>query len=71
MTQYPGPRASPDPSRLVQGLGAGIYFPAISATIQRQFSGDVRSRAFGYLGGAAAWLCSFGLPVTLAADAEA
>jgi EmrB/QacA subfamily drug resistance transporter len=38
-------------SRLVQGLGAGIYFPAISATIQRQFSGDVRSRAFGYLGG--------------------
>ena len=38
-------------SRLVQGLGAGIYFPAISATIQRQFSGQVRSRAFGYLGG--------------------
>jgi EmrB/QacA subfamily drug resistance transporter len=38
-------------SRLVQGLGAGIYFPAISATIQRQFSGDLRSRAFGYLGG--------------------
>jgi EmrB/QacA subfamily drug resistance transporter len=38
-------------SRLVQGLGAGIYFPAISATIQRQFAGDVRSRAFGYLGG--------------------
>jgi EmrB/QacA subfamily drug resistance transporter len=38
-------------SRLVQGLGAGVYFPAISATIQRQFSGDVRSRAFGYLGG--------------------
>ena len=38
-------------ARLVQGLGAGIYFPAISATIQRQFSGDVRSRAFGYLGG--------------------
>jgi EmrB/QacA subfamily drug resistance transporter len=38
-------------SRLVQGLGAGIYFPAISATIQRQFSGDARSRAFGYLGG--------------------
>jgi MFS family permease len=38
-------------SRLVQGLGVGIYFPAISATIQRQFSGNVRSRAFGYLGG--------------------
>jgi EmrB/QacA subfamily drug resistance transporter len=38
-------------SRLVQGLGAGIYFPAISATIQRQFAGDARSRAFGYLGG--------------------
>jgi MFS family permease len=38
-------------SRLVQGLGAGIYFPAISAAIQRQFSGDMRSWAFGYLGG--------------------
>jgi EmrB/QacA subfamily drug resistance transporter len=38
-------------ARLVQGLGAGIYFPAISATIQRQFSGRDRSRAFGYLGG--------------------
>jgi MFS family permease len=38
-------------SRLVQGLGAGIYFSAISATIQRRFSGNVRSRAFGYLGG--------------------
>ena len=38
-------------ARLVQGLGAGIYFPAISAIIQRLFTGKDRSRAFGYLGG--------------------
>jgi EmrB/QacA subfamily drug resistance transporter len=37
--------------RVVQGLGAGIYYPAISAVIQRAFSGRDRSRAFGYLGG--------------------
>jgi EmrB/QacA subfamily drug resistance transporter len=38
-------------ARLVQGLGAGIYYPAISAIIQRLFDGRDRSRAFGYLGG--------------------
>jgi EmrB/QacA subfamily drug resistance transporter len=38
-------------ARLVQGLGAGIYYPAISALIQRLFTGRDRSRAFGYLGG--------------------
>jgi EmrB/QacA subfamily drug resistance transporter len=38
-------------ARLVQGLGAGTYFPAISAIIQRLFTGRDRSRAFGYLGG--------------------
>jgi EmrB/QacA subfamily drug resistance transporter len=38
-------------ARLVQGLGAGIYYPAISAIIQRLFTGPDRSRAFGYLGG--------------------
>ncbi|HVT66282.1 MAG TPA: MFS transporter [Trebonia sp.] len=38
-------------ARLVQGLGAGIYYPAISAIIQRLFAGRDRSRAFGYLGG--------------------
>jgi EmrB/QacA subfamily drug resistance transporter len=37
-------------ARLVQGLGAGIYYPAISATIQRLFTGRARSRAFGLLG---------------------
>ncbi|HEY2285273.1 MAG TPA: MFS transporter [Streptosporangiaceae bacterium] len=37
-------------ARLVQGLGAGIYYPAISATIQRLFAGRQRSRAFGLLG---------------------
>jgi MFS family permease len=38
-------------ARLVQGLGAGIYYPAVSAIIQRLFTGKDRSRAFGYLGG--------------------
>jgi MFS family permease len=38
-------------ARLVQGLGAGIYYPAISAIIQRLYTGRDRSRAFGYLGG--------------------
>jgi MFS family permease len=38
-------------ARLVQGLGAGIYYPAISAIIQLLFTGRDRSRAFGYLGG--------------------
>jgi EmrB/QacA subfamily drug resistance transporter len=38
-------------ARLVQGLGAGIYYPAVSAIIQRLFTGRDRSRAFGYLGG--------------------
>jgi EmrB/QacA subfamily drug resistance transporter len=38
-------------ARLVQGLGAGIYYPAISAIIQRLFTGRDRSRAFGYVGG--------------------
>jgi EmrB/QacA subfamily drug resistance transporter len=38
-------------ARIVQGLGAGVYYPAISATIQRRFSGRDRSRAFGLLGG--------------------
>jgi EmrB/QacA subfamily drug resistance transporter len=37
-------------ARLVQGLGAGLYYPAISATIQRLFAGRQRSRAFGLLG---------------------
>jgi MFS family permease len=38
-------------ARLVQGLGAGIYYPAISAIIQRLFTGRDCSRAFGFLGG--------------------
>jgi len=36
--------------RLVQGLGAGLFFPAISATIQHSFTGPARSKAFGVLG---------------------
>jgi EmrB/QacA subfamily drug resistance transporter len=36
--------------RIVQGLGAGLFFPAISATIQHAFTGPARSRAFGVLG---------------------
>jgi EmrB/QacA subfamily drug resistance transporter len=37
-------------ARIVQGLGAGVFFPAISATIQHSFTGPARSRAFGVLG---------------------
>jgi EmrB/QacA subfamily drug resistance transporter len=37
-------------ARAVQGIGAGIFYPAISATIQLTFSGAQRSRAFGALG---------------------
>jgi EmrB/QacA subfamily drug resistance transporter len=37
-------------ARIVQGLGAGLFFPAISATIQHAFTGPERSRAFGALG---------------------
>jgi EmrB/QacA subfamily drug resistance transporter len=37
-------------ARIVQGLGAGLFFPAISATIQHSFTGPARSRAFGVLG---------------------
>ncbi len=37
-------------ARIVQGLGAGLFFPAISATIQHAFSGPERSKAFGALG---------------------
>jgi EmrB/QacA subfamily drug resistance transporter len=37
-------------ARVVQGLGAGIFYPAISATIQLSFTGQRRSRAFGIMG---------------------
>jgi EmrB/QacA subfamily drug resistance transporter len=37
-------------ARIVQGLGAGLFFPSISATIQHAFTGPARSRAFGVLG---------------------
>ncbi len=37
-------------ARVVQGLGAGVFYPAISATIQLAFSGPQRSKAFGMLG---------------------
>jgi EmrB/QacA subfamily drug resistance transporter len=37
-------------ARAVQGIGAGIFYPAISATIQLMFTGAQRSRAFGALG---------------------
>src|SRR5215470_15743884 len=36
-------------ARIVQGLGAGLFFPAIGATIQHTFTGRARSRAFGLL----------------------
>ncbi len=37
-------------ARIVQGLGAGLFFPSISATIQHTFTGPARSKAFGVLG---------------------
>jgi EmrB/QacA subfamily drug resistance transporter len=37
-------------ARIIQGLGAGLYYPAIGATIQLSFTGPARSRAFGVLG---------------------
>jgi EmrB/QacA subfamily drug resistance transporter len=37
-------------SRLVQGLGAGIFTPAITAFIQLLFTGKERSRAFSIFG---------------------
>jgi EmrB/QacA subfamily drug resistance transporter len=37
-------------ARVVQGIGAGVFYPAISATIQLAFTGPQRSRAFGTLG---------------------
>jgi EmrB/QacA subfamily drug resistance transporter len=37
-------------ARIVQGLGAGLFFPSISATIQHSFTGAARSKAFGVLG---------------------
>jgi EmrB/QacA subfamily drug resistance transporter len=37
-------------ARIVQGVGAGLFFPSISATIQHAFTGPARSKAFGVLG---------------------
>ena len=36
--------------RVVQGLGAGTFFPAIAALIQLLYAGPARGRAFGALG---------------------
>jgi EmrB/QacA subfamily drug resistance transporter len=37
-------------ARAIQGIGAGLFYPAISATIQLSFTGAARSKAFGALG---------------------
>jgi EmrB/QacA subfamily drug resistance transporter len=37
-------------ARAIQGMGAGIFYPAITATIQLSFTGPRRSKAFGALG---------------------
>jgi EmrB/QacA subfamily drug resistance transporter len=37
-------------ARAIQGTGAGLFYPAISATIQLSFTGAQRSKAFGALG---------------------
>ena len=37
-------------ARAIQGIGAGIFYPAIAATIQLSFTGSRRSKAFSALG---------------------
>ena len=37
-------------ARVVQGLGAGVFFPAIAALIQLLYAGPERGKAFGALG---------------------
>jgi EmrB/QacA subfamily drug resistance transporter len=37
-------------ARVAAGFGAGVFYPAISATIQLSFTGPQRSKAFGVLG---------------------
>lgn len=37
-------------ARTIQGVGAGLFYPAISATIQLTFAGAQRSKAFGAMG---------------------
>ena len=37
-------------ARAIQGIGAGIFYPAIAATIQLSFTGSQRSKAFSALG---------------------
>lgn len=37
-------------ARAIQGLGAGLFYPSISAMIQLSSSGPARSKAFGALG---------------------
>jgi MFS family permease len=37
-------------ARTIQGMGAGIFYPAISATVQLTFTGAQRSKAFGAVG---------------------
>ncbi|MEO8095834.1 MAG: MFS transporter, partial [Pseudolysinimonas sp.] len=37
-------------ARVVQGLGGGIFFPAVTAFVQLMFPGPVRGRAFAIMG---------------------
>jgi EmrB/QacA subfamily drug resistance transporter len=37
-------------ARVVQGLGGGIFFPAVTAFIQLMFPGPIRGRAFAIMG---------------------
>jgi len=47
LAQTPGQLVA---GRVVQGLGAGVFFPAIAALIQLLYAGPARGRAFGALG---------------------
>jgi len=47
-------------ARIVQGLGAGMFYPAIAATIQLAFTGPARSKAFGVFGATIGFATAFG-----------
>lgn len=47
-------------ARVVQGLGGGIFFPAVTALIQLMFPGPVRGRAFAIMGAAIGFSTALG-----------
>jgi EmrB/QacA subfamily drug resistance transporter len=47
-------------ARVVQGLGGGIFFPAVTALIQLMFPGPVRGKAFAIMGAAIGFSTALG-----------